>query len=262
MCVSPIILKDEKRISIYATNKVPCGKCYECMQSRQISWLFRLINELKVANNAYFITLTYDDECLTFSEDNQMNLDYKDVQRFHKKYRSAYKRKFGINSKLKYFAVGEYGEKTQRPHYHIIAFNIDLELYLKTWEYGHTHSGTVTENSIMYTLKYCLKRSQKIRKNDLRNPEKALISRGIGVNFLTKEMIQYFQNNITRNARYKGKSINLPRYYRDKIFNDGQKKARYHKILDDPQIRELDERFKYTVIDKNQKLYNKLKETD
>ena len=57
--------------------------------------------------NAYFLTLTYDDE-------HKKNLNIRDMQLFFKRYRKK--------KALKYFYVGELGEKTQRPHYHAIIF--------------------------------------------------------------------------------------------------------------------------------------------
>lgn len=264
MCVSPIILKNEnpKIYEVYKSNIVPCGKCWECMQSRQSSWRFRLIEEMKISDNAYFVTLTYDDGCITYNHLNQQDLDYKDLQRYFKKYRQSYLRKFGVKSKLKYFAVGEYGSKTARPHYHIIAFNVDIQLFKDTWNLGLTHHGTVTEGSITYTLKYCLKRAGKIRKGDLRKPEKALISKGIGLKFLTPEMAQYFKADPTRMARYFDKKVALPRYYRDKIFDEKDKQIRYEHILNLPVNRNLDERFAHYVRDKHDKIQKSIKKTD
>ena len=67
----------------------------------------RLKNELKINKEAYFITLTYDNE-------HKKELNIRDMQLFFKRYRKK--------QKLKYFYVGELGEKTQRPHYHAIIF--------------------------------------------------------------------------------------------------------------------------------------------
>lgn len=43
------------------------------------------------------------------------------LQLFIKRFRITYERK-GFNTKIRYFACGEYGPKTYRPHYHIIFF--------------------------------------------------------------------------------------------------------------------------------------------
>lgn len=264
MCVAPITLKNEnpKIYEIYKTNVVPCGKCYECMQSRQSAWRFRLLQEMAVSQNAYFVTLTYDDECITFSEDGLQNLDYKDLQRFFKQYRTKFYREYGYNSKLKYFAVGEYGERTHRPHYHLIVFNVELQLFKDTWKYGHSHSGNVTSESITYTLKYCLKKSYKINKSDLRTPEKALMSKQLGLSFLDEKIKKFFKDDPNRSLMYNGKNMSLPRYYRDKIFDTKDKEKRYLNIVDTKKNRNLDVRFKFSVLDKSQKIQKSIKKTD
>ena len=69
-------------------------------------------------------------------------------------------RKHAKSTKIKYYACGEYGSKTERPHYHAIVFNLPRpfdKYILKAWKYGHIHVGTVTEQSIFYTTKYALK---------------------------------------------------------------------------------------------------------
>ena len=38
-----------------------CGQCYECRKQKQRQWLVRMNEELKNNPNAYFITLTIDD---------------------------------------------------------------------------------------------------------------------------------------------------------------------------------------------------------
>jgi len=55
-----------------------------------------------------FITLTYDNENLP----ENATLVPKDLKDFQKRLR------YHANIDLRFFSVGEYGEKTQRPHYH------------------------------------------------------------------------------------------------------------------------------------------------
>lgn len=60
----------------------------------------------------FFVTLTYADSVLPDS--GTLNPD--DVKKYIKRLRK------NTGVKLRYFLVGEYGEKTHRPHYHIIFF--------------------------------------------------------------------------------------------------------------------------------------------
>ena len=47
----------------------------------------------------------------------------EDLQRFIDRLRLYFKREFGATAKFKYFAVGEYGTESLRPHWHILLFH-------------------------------------------------------------------------------------------------------------------------------------------
>jgi hypothetical protein len=90
----------------------PCGQCMPCRITRRQEWTFRILCEMKMSHNHYFVTLTYNPENLPEGG----NLVKEHVQLFLKKLRHRH------NGKIRYFAVGEYGEKRARPHYHLIIF--------------------------------------------------------------------------------------------------------------------------------------------
>lgn len=218
--------------------KYPCGRCITCRNRRIQSWHLRLSEELKSSKNAYFITLTYDDDHLPFTENGLMTLNYRHHQLFMKKLRKTQQRK------INYYTVGEYGEQTNRPHYHSIIFNIDnLVNVSDKWHYGHTHFGNVTDASIYYTLKYAHKSLYKRRpkdrdEDDDRVKERALMSKGLGMSFITPEMFDYFQDDVTRPVtKLGGQKIALPRYYRDKIFSEEQKEIRNQAMEEHTQKR-------------------------
>lgn len=61
--------------------------------------------------------------------------------------------------KLRYYAIGEYGTNTYRPHYHIILFGLPIQeihngIIEKSWNKGHVYVGQVTRASIHYVTKY------------------------------------------------------------------------------------------------------------
>lgn len=233
MCLTPINLKKEtwsqKLKDTYHMQQVPCGKCIECLKLRVNSWYVRLMAEKDASDSALFITLTYDDENLPFTDNGIMTVNYKDTQNFWKSLR---KRNKSLTHKaIKYFLVGEYGSKTHRPHYHAIVFNvINLDDITELWTKGNVHIGKMQEASTFYTLKYALKRATKIKKSDPwddRSLEKALMSRGLGLNFLTDDMIAYYQEDVSRPVTMLGnQKLPLPRYYRDRLFTDQQKALR------------------------------------
>lgn len=250
MCITPINLKKEtytqKLRDSYHMQQVPCGRCIECIKLRVNSWYVRLKNEQKNATSSYFITLTYDTDSIPIDPINGYEtLRYSDLQKYFKDIRNSYRIRvkdektnrtrwdYSQVPKLRYFAVGEYGSQTNRPHYHIIGFNFKIE-DIQRWKYGHVHVGKVEDKSIYYTLKYALKRAGKIHKrdaDDTRVIEKALMSQGLGKDLLTPEMIKYYKDDPSRPITMLGdKKLPLPRYYRDKLFTEAEKLER-NKLL-------------------------------
>ena len=69
-----------------------------------------------------------------------------------------------------------------------------------------------------------LNEPQKIKKtDDLRTVEKAIMSRGLGINFLTEKMVNFYKDDVSRGIILEdGKKLPLPRYYRDKIFTNSE----------------------------------------
>lgn len=220
-CISPFGVKDKIKNQ---TVNVPCGKCPPCKSRRASNWSFRLMQEEKIADKALFVTITYDTKNVPITPKGFMSLDKRDFQLFMKRLRKAAKME-GI----KYYAVGEYGGKTMRPHYHIILFNCDEKHVEAAWQKGTTHYGTVTGASIGYTLKYISKDGKiPLHQNDDRVPEFSLMSKGLGKNYLTPKMIKWHLSNLTGNsyvALEDGKKASLPRYYKQKIYADTQQKA-------------------------------------
>lgn len=229
---------------------VPCGRCPACYKRRVSQWSFRLMQEDKVSTTSHFITLTYDTEYVPITGKHFMSIDKRHLQLFFKRLRKSHYMAEPGGKPLKYFAVGEYGGKYSRPHYHIILFNAKLKLMLSEsdfrvlssakldgkvpvkslqWEYGHMTVGTVSGASIGYSLKYMSKTSKiPIHKNDDRLKEFALMSKGLGANYITPQMIRWHHKDKT-NRMYcnltDGKKIGMPRYYKEKIYHEAQRKA-------------------------------------
>ncbi|MFV1885010.1 MAG: hypothetical protein ACMZ7B_11020 [Balneola sp.] len=215
---------------------VPCGKCGACKTNRRTQWAFRLKQELKVSKNAYFITLTYNDEEIPETQPDEngvihQTLDKKHLTDFIKRLREIQYRDTGLRT-IRYYAVGEYGTETDRPHYHIILFNINRQ-YLNRlstiWGFGHTHIGTVTEASIYYVAKYHVNRNPD--ENDHRVKEFATMSRKPGIGYNYVETNSQYHNDFTRNyVINNGFKISMPRYYKDKIFTDPVERALQSEI--------------------------------
>ncbi len=205
---------------------LPCGKCPPCKKRRTSGWSFRLKKEGERSNSALFITLTYDTEYVPITKNGFMNLDLTDLQKFFKRLRKR------TNEKIKYYAVGEYGSTKKRPHYHIILFNANKEHIIDSWTIDHkpigsVHIGDVSSASIGYTLKYMCKESKiPMHQNDDRKKEFSVMSKGLGQNYLTKQMIKWHKADLN-NRMYvpieDGKKIAMPRYYKDKMYTEQEK---------------------------------------
>lgn len=196
---------------------VPCGKCANCLKRRISGWSFRLTQQDKIASSSNFITLTYDSSHVPITRNGYMCLNRRHVQLFLKRLRKAEETKAKTvgceTERIKYFAVGEYGGKTLRPHYHIILFNCDITLIQDSWgtftrstqyvwkrprivehkqHIGSVHYGTVSGASVGYCLKYMMKRSRiPMHKNDDRIPEFALMSKGLGLNYVSDNIKEW-----------------------------------------------------------------------
>lgn len=205
---------------------VPCGRCPNCVKRRVSQWSFRLMQEAKSKDtiSAHFITLTYDTTNVPLTPCGFMDLSKRHLQLFFKRLRKSLP-----GRKVKYYAVGEYGGKSYRPHYHVILFNVDINKIQDAWGLGSVHYGTLSPASVGYTLKYLSKPSRvPLHVNDDRIREFALMSKGIGKNYLTKQMVKWhlasLQDRMYCNLEG-GRKIAMPRYYKEKIYSKEQRKA-------------------------------------
>ena len=95
---------------------IPCGSCIGCRADKARAWSDRLQAELSITSKpSWFVTLTYDDDHLP----SDRKLRKGDLQLFHKRMRKAF-------GPFRFFACGEYGERTHRAHYHSIYIGLDI----------------------------------------------------------------------------------------------------------------------------------------
>lgn len=196
---------------------VPCGKCLPCLSNKRIDWSSRLMQEYRVSSSAYFVTLTYSDRFLP-----SCGVVKRHLQLYFKRLR-----KLQPDVRIRYYAVGEYGSKTLRPHYHAIIFNSSEKAISQAWTFfingkvvpiGIVHLGKVTEASVSYTLKYVVQSKEPVP--DGFNPGFALMSRGygLGLNYLTDEMLAWHRSGERVYMMKYGEKLRLPRFYKDKIW--------------------------------------------
>ncbi len=237
MCITPLTLKrDYNTMAGERTKIVPCGKCIKCLQRRQNGWAFRLTKESQISTSACFITLTYSD--YPTSPQGLPTLHKKDYQNFLKRLR----KKLPKTSGIKYYACGEYGTQTHRPHYHAIMFNLpqryiqDRTILANIWGHGHVDIAPCNTATIMYVTKYLLKggftphpdiidyTTGEIIQDD-RTKEFSLMSKKMGSNYLTPQMIKYHKETLNSYITLKGgQPAALPRYFRDQIYTKEESK--------------------------------------
>lgn len=145
--------------------EVPCGHCVACRINHARVWSFRCLAELATTEGrSSFLTLTYDDSC------NPGVLVKKDLQDFNKRLRKRC-------GPFRFYACGEYGDSTHRPHFHGIYFGLsfkDAVLYKsrgdaslftskslnECWGHGFAVIGSVTPASCSYVSGYIGKKYQ------------------------------------------------------------------------------------------------------
>lgn len=201
---------------------VPCGSCAFCGATKRSDWALRLHYEGRKHLVKKFVTLTYADPHLVWKNG---------ISQLHKPHVQLWlKRVRRTGAKVRYYAVGEYGSKTFRPHYHILLFgDVSDDVIRSTWPHGLVHIGTVTQESIMYCLGYIVNgKGWKMRTK--RTPPFSLMSRGngikgdpgyggLGYNYLSKAMVEWHRSGRKNYAILDGQKRHLPRYYKTKIFS-------------------------------------------
>lgn len=257
--MSPITIKGKERgLSMKRKYlQVPCGQCLGCLSDKSKMWAIRLEEELKASTSAHFVTFTYNADHIPISNKGFAVLRKKDMQDYFKRLRknTSYKAINPDTGRLKtyylpirYFCVGEYGSKTKRPHYHALIFNLskntwDAKVQMqRAWMkdgviMGKIDVGKVEPASIAYCTKYVIMKNQQ---DWMENPPFAIMSKGIGRNYIERLGTHHKNNPVSRCEYTKpgGAKITLPRYYREKLYNKGQLTVRAEKIQSELQIKE------------------------
>jgi hypothetical protein len=233
-CERPFTVRNPKG----GTLKAICGTCRSCLIQDIKDWTIRLENENKHAFNGYFVTLTYNEKY------NDGNLHKEHVQEFIKRLRYLRTKVEAVMDipKIKYFAVGEYGENYLRPHYHLLLFNIPADMPHKAlkfiqegWNMGFVSIDEINRTTIQYVCKYIFK--QKNHQSTRVKPFRLMSTRpAIGESYLTTHPDYHLMGEIFY-TQDEYKKVHLPRYYSDRIFDDEFKERRKEKAI---QIQNLE----------------------
>ena len=158
-----LVFARHKSIGLAMT--VPCGRCIGCKLERSRQWAVRCMHEASLHEDTSFVTLTYRDEALPRFGSLLMD----DWQKFFKRLRRR------IDVRLRFMGCGEYGEVSNRPHYHACLFGYAFPdrvhwstrgghdvfrspLLEEVWPYGQSEIGSLTFESAAYVARYCVKK--------------------------------------------------------------------------------------------------------
>ena len=204
-----------------------------------------------------------------------------DLQKYFKRLRRL------TDNKLKYYAVGEYGSKTQRPHYHAIIFNLPNTLLeyprqvLKAWQGQHVNyepfiRGNIDiangcEATVRYVTNYIIKKQLYIKPGqplvDLSTGESIIedrqrefshMSKGMGKGWITDAMTKHVKNELSGTVLINGSPIAIPRYYKDKMLTSterariSKKYQYYHEEKSEEMTEEDFKNWRTEVIRKHQ----------
>lgn len=224
----------------------PCGKCEACKAKRKLEWSNRLYLEAsQYKNKVLHVTLTYEDEHLP----KDGNLSPKDFIDFMKRLRRSLEYHHD-DIKVKYFCRGEYGPKTQRPHFHLILFGLGPEfeeLILKSWKHGFIKVQLVEEKTCHYVAGYTTKKLEQKLPDHIKLREYQSQSGGIGSRYADNLAL-----TLSRSPHYKGepvtyvtkgkKKIGVGRYIRLRV---GEKLKKLGRPYCEKKIRLLENIYIY-----------------
>jgi len=173
-----------------------CGQCLPCRINKRREWSHRIELEARQYEDNAFVTLTYSDENLP----PHNSLSPKTLQDWLKRLRKVLS-----PSKIRYFAVGEYGDETGRPHYHAALFGYppcrygqsrysksrskcctSCDTVAETWALGHVYLGILEPHSAAYICGYVTKkmtRNDDHRLEEHQHPEFARMSLRPGIGY-------------------------------------------------------------------------------
>ena len=193
----------------------PCGSCLDCRIDRRRVWTTRLVLESLEHKNVSYVTLTYNDENLP----ENGYLKKNELQDFFKRLRY-----YSPDVKLRYFACGEYGERSFRPHYHAIIFGLDPVLghdrVCDSWNKGFVKCVPATLEAMKYVAGYVTKKLIHTTGEVSAPPEFILSSRrpGIAYNAVARLALAGLQNgDVPKSVLFGGKPYPLGRYMTSKL---------------------------------------------
>lgn len=180
---SPEFTEKGKRAIVFSRNqstgsgvslKLPCMKCIGCEERKLLDMSVRCVHERRVrGHHSWMVTLTYEDRHLPAHG----SLAKQDLRNFFKRMWEEFpkdKEEFPDppHGQFRYHAIGEYGSKRGRPHYHVLFFDLRLPdvrhaydrkgrfpvyesmLLKELWPHGRIQIDEMNPNTAQYVCGY------------------------------------------------------------------------------------------------------------
>lgn len=196
--------------------QVPCGRCIVCQNNRRDAWAARMELESRSSACTFFVTLTYDEEHCP------EELSVVDLQKFFRRFRKSHS--------IRYFAVGEYGGRFGRPHYHCICWFSEVyslsevrEMVVSCWSAGFVDVDEANLNRMRYCAKYTVKVHLDLPEG--KQAPFAIMSRRPGIGFDFFDSVKNFDRSYILLSS--GKRCQLPRYLLSKLSESEQLDIRH-----------------------------------
>lgn len=127
-----------------------------CRINKGRKWTSRiLLEQMFHPQRSWFVTLTYDENTVPRTGDGKPTLDKSAALNWIKNTNNR------IKGRFRYFVVGEYGDRTFRPHLHLAIFPDDdcsITDVLDRWTNGHTSLSEMDGKRAAYLCHYTAKK--------------------------------------------------------------------------------------------------------
>lgn len=220
--------------------RVGCGKCPACLMNKRMEVAIRLNYDLLSPRcyDSIFLTLDYDDDHLEYNVVDKNTGEVYPLASVNPETLQDYWKRVRFNldydanrTQLYYYASGEYGDITKRPHYHAVVYllgeptnKISLADALQmSWTFCQWNPVKIakciqkpkTKGALLYSAKHNVKRCQGIEGQ---YPYFQRMSKGYGSEFFTQypSEVEFLKRNmyLYLDNIYK---VAAPRYYLDKL---------------------------------------------
>lgn len=234
---NPPLCKDERTLYV----PVGCGKCIECLTQKSRAWNVRLQEEIRTDKTAIFVSLTLSNQSYKELDQEIENLsgyerDNEIAKLAVRRFLERWRKKHGTS--VKHWLVTECGHQgTENIHLHGLIFTDKRQDIETIWKYGFVYLGSYTNEK---TLNYIMKYITKVDVQHKYFTPRIFTSAGIGKNYTRRPDAETNKFNDKQTREYyttrQGIKLNLPIYYRNKLYNEDEREKLWLNKLDQ-QIR-------------------------